>query len=148
MPPMHAISRLSFSALLALANVSPAADTQDVVRPHRSGGTPAADAPRFIHPLADQKPAAKSKTAKIATGTFTGIEEGDYAHWQMRDAKGKELSFFILRPDASVDKVLENPKKFVGRKCRVKWKQSTENLPEAGGDTQIEQILSVEWVAE
>lgn len=125
---MHTISRLSFVALLALASVSPAADTQD-----------------FVRPFADQKP-AKSDTAKIATGTFIGIEEGDYAHWQMRDAKGKELSFFILRPDTSVDKVLENPKIFVGRKCRVKWKQSTENLPEAGGNTQIEQILSVEWV--
>jgi hypothetical protein len=28
----------------------------------------------------------------------------------------------------------------------VTWKKSTENIPEAGGKMEIEQILSVEWL--
>lgn len=92
---------------------------------------------------------AKPKTAaalQTKEGTFLGIEEGDYAHWMMRTADGEETSFFVLRPDASVEKVLETPDKYKGRKCRIQWKSSMENLPEAGGKTQVEQILSVEWL--
>ncbi len=96
------------------------------------------------------KSAAKSgeKTAAVqpAEGVFTGIEDGDYPHWNMKTNQGKERSFFVLRPDASVEKVLEEPGKFVGRKCRVRWKSSTENIPEAGGKMKVEQILSVEWL--
>lgn len=87
---------------------------------------------------------SKSKVQNTE-GVFTGIEQGDYAHWKIRTAAGEELSFFVLRPDASIEKVLEKPEAFVGRKCRVTWKTSTENIPEAGGKMEIEQILSVEW---
>gem|GEM_PF-7036749 len=88
-----------------------------------------------------KKPAA----ALTTDGVFTGIDQGDYAHWKMRTADGKEVSYFILRPDASVEKVIANPKKFAGKKCRVTWKKSVENIPEGGGKMEIEQILSVEW---
>lgn len=84
--------------------------------------------------------------AKVTEGTFTGIEEGDYFHWNMKTKSGEEVSYFMLRPDDSVEKVSENPEKFVGKKCRVTWKKSTENIPEAGGKMEIEQILSVEWL--
>ncbi len=91
--------------------------------------------------------AAKPKAAaKLTDGVFLGIEEGDYAHWNMRSVDGDEVSYFILKPDESVDKVLENPKSFIGKRCRVTWKKSTENIPEAGGKMEIEQILSVEWL--
>jgi hypothetical protein len=83
--------------------------------------------------------------AKVLEGTFTGIEEGDYFHWNMTTKSGEERSFFILKPDASVDKVLDKPAAYAGKKCRVTWKKSTENLPEAGGKMEIDQILSVEW---
>lgn len=88
---------------------------------------------------------AKPAVSKL-TGIFLGIEEGDYAHWQMRTDKGEERSFFILKPDASVEKVTAKPTAFKGRKCRVTWKKSKENIPEAGGKIELEQILSVEWV--
>ena len=89
---------------------------------------------------------AKPKAALTAEGTFTGIEQGDYAHWNMRTKAG-EISFYILKPDASVEKVLANPKPFVGRKCRITYKKTTENIPEAGGKMEIQQIVSVEWTA-
>lgn len=88
----------------------------------------------------------KPPATQTAIGTFLGIEEGDYAHWQMKRDDGKEISFFILRPDSSVEKVLENPKAYQGKKCRIQWKASTEKIPEAGGDIKVEQILSVEWI--
>jgi hypothetical protein len=81
-------------------------------------------------------------------GTFKGIEQGDYGHWNMADSEGKEISFFILQPDESVDKALADPDAFVGKKCTVKWKKSKEDIPEAGGVIEVEQILSVEWSAE
>lgn len=90
--------------------------------------------------------AAKPAATRTTDGTFIGIEEGDYAHWLMRTASGKDVSFFILHPDASVEKILENARAYQGRKCRATWKESTENIPEAGGRMKIEQILSVEWL--
>ena len=92
------------------------------------------------------KPKGQAAAAKTVDGTFAGIEEGDYAHWTMRAKNGEDLSFFILKPDASVEKVLENPDAFAGRKCRVTVKKSMETIPEAGGKMEVEQVLSVEWL--
>lgn len=99
---------------------------------------------RFVETRKEKKEG--KATANQTAGTFLGIEEGDYAHWKMKTADGEEVSYFILKPDAAVEKVLENPAKFKGRKCRVSWKESVENIPEAGGKTKIQQILSVEWL--
>lgn len=88
----------------------------------------------------------KESPIQTAEGVFLGIEEGDYPHWQMKTADGKELSFFILKSDATIDPVLERPKRFKGRRCRVQWKRSKEDIPEAGGKIELEQVLSVEWL--
>ena len=96
----------------------------------------------------DEKPGkpAKAASTKTTEGTFVRVDEGDYFHFVITDTKGEEVSFFILKGDATVDKVVEEPGKFVGKKCRVQWKTSVENIPEAGGKLEIEQILSVEWL--
>lgn len=64
-------------------------------------------------------------------GTFVGIEQGDYAHLQIKDRKGKDDSFIVLRPDKSVQPYLDNPAKLKGRQVRVHWKEQT--IPQAGG---------------
>ena len=92
------------------------------------------------------KPKEKAGVTQTTEGTFLRVEEGDYTHWLMKNAQGREVSFFVLRPDAGVEKVLASPAKFVGKKCRVQWKSSTETIPEGGGRMKIEQILSVEWL--
>lgn len=96
----------------------------------------------------DEKPGKPAKTASTKTteGTFVRVDEGDYFHFVITDKKGEEVSFFILKGDATVDKVVEEPGTFVGKKCRVHWKTSVEDIPEAGGKLEIEQILSVEWL--
>lgn len=86
--------------------------------------------------------------AKVAVGTFTGIEEGDYFHWNMTSESGEQLSFFLLKTDAAIDKVVENPKAYIGRKCRVTWKKSKQNIPEAGGAMEIDSVVSVEWIGD
>ena len=106
-------------------------------------GTQPAAAPVLKDKKAPVQPKPKA-AALTAVGTFTGIEEGDYMHWKMRTAAG-EATWFILNPDDSVETVLKNPQAFIGRPCRITWKKSTENIPEAGGNMEVEQILSVEW---
>ncbi len=92
----------------------------------------------------DKKPVAV--VAAEMTGVFLGIEEGDYFHWRMKDRKGEEVSFFILKQEPSVDAVLEKPEDFVGKRCTVTWKKSMETIPEAGGEMEVEQIFGVKWL--
>jgi len=99
----------------------------------------------FVKALAE-KPVAVAAGEVEVTGVFLGIEEGDYAHWRMKNGKGEEVSFFILQPEPSVEAVLENPEHFVGKRCRVTWKKSMETIPEAGGKMEVEQIFGVKWL--
>ncbi len=92
------------------------------------------------------KPREKAAAVQQAEGVFTGIEDGDYMHWNMKTAQGRERSFFVLHPDEGLAKVLAEPGKYIGRKCRVQWKSSTETILEAGGKLKVEQVLSVEWL--
>lgn len=72
-------------------------------------------------------------TPKTGTtdGTFVGIDQGDYAHFLIKDTNGKDASFIILRPDKSVQRYLDKPAKLKGHKVRVHWQEQT--IPEAGG---------------
>lgn len=94
------------------------------------------------------KATSKKQAAKtqVTEGIFLGIEQGDYSHWNVRTSTGKELSLFVLQPDSSIDKALENQEAFTGKKCKVTWKKSIEDIPEAGGKIEVDQILSVEWL--
>jgi hypothetical protein len=83
---------------------------------------------------------AHSARSGSAEGTFVGIEQGDYAHFQIKDSKGRDDSFIILRPDKSVQPYLEHPAKLKGRRVRVYWKEQT--IPEAGGLMKI--VVKVE----
>jgi hypothetical protein len=74
---------------------------------------------------------ARSPKTGTADGTFVGIEQGDYAHFQIKDKKGHDDSFIILRPDKSVQPYLDHPAKLKGKKVRVHWKE--QSIPEAGG---------------
>lgn len=89
----------------------------------------------------------KDKAAALTVvGVFLGVEQGDYMHWNIKTKEGNERSFFVLQADAGIDKVLENPKPYHGKSCRITWKKSVEDIPEAGGRMEIEQVVSVEWL--
>ena len=88
---------------------------------------------------------AESRATKGTTdGTFAGIEQGDYAHFLLKDTKGKPESYFILRPDKSVQSYLDNLDKLKGRKVRVYWEERNEQIPEAGGTQRIKVVTKVE----
>lgn len=95
---------------------------------------------------ATEKP-AKAGALQSTSGTFTGIEQGDYFHWNMTTDAGEEVSYFLLKTDEALDKVIEKPEAYKGRKCTVKWKETTEDIPEAGGKIKVQQVVSVEWAA-
>jgi hypothetical protein len=98
--------------------------------------------PSDINPLADDD---KSKSGQTAEGVFTGIEQGDYAHFKLRESDGTERSFFILQTDAAIERVLADPREYEGRNCRVRWERRSENIPEAGGPMEIDVLLGVDW---
>ena len=78
-----------------------------------------------------------------ANGTFAGIEQGDYAHFLLKDKKGVH-SFFVLKPHESVQAYLDNPEKLKGRKIRVHWEERMQKIPEAGGNERIKLVTKVE----
>lgn len=100
----------------------------------------------FVSALKKGKSGKAAAALRTSEGAFVSVEQGDYAHWNMRLKNGEEFSLFILRPDASVEKVIGDPKRYRGKRCRVKWKKSTQNIPEAGGKIEVEEIVSVEWI--
>ena len=67
--------------------------------------------------------AAGASGSGSTEGTFVGIEQGDYAHFVIKDKDGNNDSFVILRPDESVKPYLDNPAKFKGRAVKVYWAQ-------------------------
>ena len=85
----------------------------------------------FLWVGAGDVPGESRAVTGATEGTFVGIDQGDYAHFQIKDKKGKDDSFIVLRPDKSVQPFLDNPKKLKGRLVRVHWKEET--IPEAGG---------------
>ena len=88
---------------------------------------------------------AESRATKGTTdGTFAGIEQGDYAHFLVKDTKGKPESYFILRPNKSIQSYLDNPERLKGRKVRVYWEERDEQIPEAGGKQRIKVVTKVE----
>ena len=105
-------------------------------------GRLASEVPRYAGALAGENNGGATQSAQ---GTFTGIEEGDYAHFKLRGSNGEERSFFILQTDAAIERVLADPQEYEGRTCRVRWERRSENIPEAGGPMEIDVLLGVEW---
>lgn len=94
----------------------------------------------------DELAAAKEKVIDrgTATGVFEGIEEGDYFHLRLRLADGEELTYLILRSEGLLDKVVENPGRYAGKKLKVHWEEKVLDIPEAGGKQQMTVCVRVE----
>ena len=88
-------------------------------------------------------PAFAESSKGHSDGTFLEIEQGDYAHFVIKTKAGRE-SFFILRPDKSVQSYIDNGAKLKGRKVRVHWEERNENIPEAGGKQRIKVVTEVD----
>jgi hypothetical protein len=107
----------------------------------------AVDVPNFVAALGGRASGGggAGEGEKTTSGVFTGIDQGDYAHWKMTTRDGEELSFFILRTDEAIERVLNDPQEYEGRSCRVTWQTRKENIPEAGGVMEIDVLTGVSW---
>lgn len=76
------------------------------------------------------------------TGTFAGIEQGDYSYLQLK-VGGEEQSFMILATDDAIERLLDAPNKYMGKRITVVWQTAMENIPEAGGRIEVTKVLSV-----
>ncbi|MEP2777569.1 MAG: hypothetical protein ABJQ29_07450 [Luteolibacter sp.] len=100
---------------------------------------------KFIRALS-AKPAPKAPAGNVTSGVFTGIDEGDYMHWMIRPQGGEIISFFILNTTPEIEKVIHNPGQFLGKSCRVTWRNTVINSPNAGGNIDITELLGVQWL--
>lgn len=101
-----------------------------------------AEIPRYTDALGGS---SGETDGQAVEGVFLGIEQGDYAHWKMRDSDGNDRSFFILQTDAAIERVLADPQEYEGRACRVRWERRNEEIPEAGGRMDLDVLTGVEW---
>lgn len=83
--------------------------------------------------------AADTSTMKA---TFLGIEQGDYFHLNVKDDKGEERSFWISSDD-SFKPFLDKPESYAGKKVEVTWHRVKREIPEAGGEMEIDEAVSI-----
>jgi hypothetical protein len=77
------------------------------------------------------------------TGTFDSLEFGDYAHVNIADQRG-EIHSFWLGNDPSLSKFVDHPEKYQGAPVKVHWHAVKRNIPEAGGEMEIEEAFRIE----
>lgn len=85
---------------------------------------------------------APSGAIRETTGTFSGIEQGDYFHLLLT-VDGEEHSFMILAADADLEALATDPDRYVGRTITIVWQTAVETIPEAGGPVEVTKALAV-----
>ena len=80
----------------------------------------------------------------VTEGTFAGIKKGEVARFLLKDKKGVEHSFLILKPDQSMHSYLENRTELRGRRVRVYWREQKKPVTEGGEDGREKVVTKVE----
>ena len=75
--------------------------------------------------------------AGYSDGTFAGTEQGDYLHLDIEQADGGIETFFVIKPDASLEPILKDVAASKGTKLRVHWTEKMQDIPEAGEATRL-----------
>lgn len=91
-----------------------------------------------------KKQETTSDKQQVAIGTFVSIDQGDYAHFIFKPENGEEKNLFVLNTDETFDKISANPDKYKGVKVKVTWEAKKQNIPEAGGEMDIEEYIKAE----
>ncbi|TAE72202.1 MAG: hypothetical protein EAZ85_09865 [Bacteroidetes bacterium] len=81
-----------------------------------------------------------SQKEQIFEGTFDGIEQGDYAYFKVKNSK-EEKSFMVLNVDKTYEKISAQPEKYMGKKVRVYWIATKVDVPEAGGQIDVNKYI-------
>lgn len=124
--------------VLAMSLFSLSCGNSDTSAAQASGAT--TSEPATADPAPD-KPAAEDGINTVK-GTFMSMDMGDYMHFNMRGDDGTELSFFVM--DTPEDQIAPFEQGGMeGKAVEVTWRKSTRNIPEAGGEMEIEELVSV-----
>jgi hypothetical protein len=101
---------------------------------------------RILVALALAALALPGRTAESVTltGTFQGIEQGDYAYFLLRTDAGADESLMILQTDAALDEFVEKADALKGVRVKARVEDRKEHIPEAGGEIDVRVIVGVE----
>lgn len=97
-------------------------------------------------PQADRSSKAPQAAGQVEeiSGTFVGIEEGDYIHLFLKRGK-RTLGFYVLDSNPQIDLLLADPEQYQGKPITVMAQTSIETLESAGGPVKITKILTVRF---
>jgi outer membrane lipoprotein-sorting protein len=87
-----------------------------------------------------------SANQQISIGTFVGVEQGDYFYFKMKTDSGEEKSLMVLQGDDTFDAMFENPDSYKGKKVKVTWVATKQDIPEAGGVIDIDKYIKAEII--
>jgi hypothetical protein len=82
-------------------------------------------------------PAGTIFGAGYSDGTFAGTEQGDCLHLDLKQADGSIETYFVLKPDESLEKLIKEGDASKGAKIRVHWTEKMQDIPEAGEATRM-----------
>lgn len=113
-------------------------DLEDIVETPPEKKVNQAPAPTKVESTSEGK-------IQSTTGIFANLEQGDYFYLHMKDEKNQETSFNIWQAyEGAAELNVDNWKSVRGKKIKVTWQESTEDIPEAGEKMSIRKVVAVE----
>jgi len=96
-------------------------------------------------PPPEKKETKSDDNAGITIGTFLTLEEGDYYYIHVKDENKKENTFTLWRAyEGAADLNVDNWESVKGKKVKVKWEETMEDIPEAGEKMLVKKVLAIE----
>ena len=77
-------------------------------------------------------------------GTFEQIEQGDLFHFIVKDEQGKSYDFWVMKTDATYEKISLDQAKYKGKKIKVFYKKSKKFIENAGGEIEFQEYVKAE----
>ena len=96
-------------------------------------------------PVPTATPNASTEKERITTGTFATLEEGDYYYIHIKDENNQETSFTLWSAyEGAANLNIDNWESVRGKKIKVTWEESMEEIPEAGEKMLIKKVLAID----
>lgn len=121
--------------------------TDTLELPNADSARLAANAEKAIMDATRTQP-SKTDSQQAMTGTFQQLVEGDYLHFELRDAAdGKLKSFFLAKelPQQDWMPFYEHPE-YKGKKVKITWRKVSRYLEHAGATNVVEEVTSIQQV--
>jgi hypothetical protein len=82
--------------------------------------------------------------ADTVQGRFVGLEQGDYTYLRVQADGQDERSLMVLTvDDPTLEILLDDPDRHIGRIVNVTFDTRLENIPEAGGEIEVDVVRAV-----